>query len=72
MEYRVYIVRNSEGRIYIGLSEDVVNRVADHNEGVSKCTSWVRGRAFFIATVSGPNVMALSRVLQLLTTLSIC
>ncbi|WP_050025475.1 GIY-YIG nuclease family protein [Verrucomicrobium sp. BvORR034] len=38
MEYRVYIVRNSEGRLYIGLSEDVIVRLADHNSGVSKWT----------------------------------
>ncbi|WP_265592726.1 GIY-YIG nuclease family protein [Verrucomicrobium sp. BvORR034] len=54
----MYIVRNSEGRLYIGLSEDVIVRLADHNSGVSKWTSWARGRAFFIATVSGPNAMA--------------
>jgi predicted GIY-YIG superfamily endonuclease len=41
MEYCVYIVRNSEGRIYIGLSEDVVKRVADHNDGVS---TWTKHR----------------------------
>jgi predicted GIY-YIG superfamily endonuclease len=34
----VHIVRNSEGRMYIGLSEDVAKRVADHNSGVSTWT----------------------------------
>jgi len=34
--YRVYVIRNLEGRFYIGMSEDVAIRVAQHNEGVSK------------------------------------
>lgn len=39
VKYCVSIVRNnSKGRTYIGLSEDVVKRVVDHNDGVSKWT----------------------------------
>ncbi|WP_265592734.1 hypothetical protein [Verrucomicrobium sp. BvORR034] len=39
--YRVDIVRNSEGRMYIGLSEDVAKWVANHNSGVS---TWTKHR----------------------------
>jgi putative endonuclease len=36
--YQVYVIRNEAGRHYIGLSEDVVQRLIDHNTGVSKWT----------------------------------
>jgi putative endonuclease len=39
--YRVYVIRNSQGRFYIGFSEDSVKRLADHNSGISQ---WTRGR----------------------------
>ena len=41
MEYQVYVIQNPEGRYYIGMSEEVTRRVAQHNEGVSK---WTKGR----------------------------
>ena len=37
--YRVYVIRNSEGRLYIGLSEDVAHRLEQHNAGESKWTA---------------------------------
>ncbi len=36
--YQVYVVQNAEGRLYIGLSEDVSRRLVDHNSGISKWT----------------------------------
>ena len=36
--FRVYVIQNTEGRFYIGLSEDVNLRLAQHNDGVSKWT----------------------------------
>ncbi len=39
--YRVYVLRNTEARFYIGLSEDVLIRLRQHNEG--KC-SWTSSR----------------------------
>ena len=39
--YQVYILTNPAGRIYIGLSEGVDTRVAQHNCGVSR---WTRGK----------------------------
>ena len=34
----MYIIRNNAGRLYIGMSEDVLTRVVDHNSGVSRWT----------------------------------
>ena len=39
--YRVYILRNREGKFYIGLSDDVARRVEQHNSGQSR---WTKGR----------------------------
>jgi putative endonuclease len=39
MRYRVYVLRNSQGRHYIGLSEDVTARLAQHNAGESQWTA---------------------------------
>ncbi|MCD6050439.1 MAG: catalytic domain protein [Verrucomicrobia bacterium] len=41
MKYQVYVIQNAEGRFYIGLSEDVAQRLSDHNRGVSK---WTKSR----------------------------
>ena len=39
MEYQVYLIENSSGKRYIGLSENVEKRLSDHNAGLSKYTS---------------------------------
>ena len=39
--YQVYVIRNSAGKFYIGLSENVSRRLEQHNQGVSK---WTRHR----------------------------
>jgi len=39
--YRVYVIQNSEGNFYIGITEDVEMRLAQHNDGVSK---WTKSR----------------------------
>jgi putative endonuclease len=39
--YRVYVLKNPNGKFYIGLSEDVSKRLEQHNQGVSK---WTRNR----------------------------
>ena len=40
MTYQVDVIQNSEGRFYIGLSEDITKRLEDHNTGVSKWTKY--------------------------------
>jgi len=41
VSYRVYIIQNRERKFYIGLSDDVVRRVKQHNTGQSH---WTKGR----------------------------
>ena len=36
--YRVYVIQNSCGKFFIGMTEDLETRVAQHNSGVSKWT----------------------------------
>jgi len=39
--YRVYILRNCGGNFHVGLSDDVLRRVKQHNTGQSR---WTKGR----------------------------
>jgi predicted GIY-YIG superfamily endonuclease len=39
--YRVYVIQNPDGKFYIGFSEGVEGRLAQHNDGVSK---WTKSR----------------------------
>ena len=41
VEYRVYVIVNPLGRRYIGLSENPLFRLEQHNAGVSR---WTRGK----------------------------
>ena len=41
MAYRVYVIRNPEGKFYIGLSDDIGRRINQHNAGES---TWTRGK----------------------------
>jgi len=34
----VYVIQNSEGRFYIGMTTDLEERLLDHNNGVSNWT----------------------------------
>ena len=38
MTYRVYVIQNRDGKFYIGLSDDVEQRIEHHNIGISKWT----------------------------------
>ena len=40
-EHQVYLIENPDGRLYIGLSEDVDRRLGQHNAGESR---WTRNR----------------------------
>jgi predicted GIY-YIG superfamily endonuclease len=39
--YRVYVLRNREGQFYVGLSDDIEKRRAQHNSGGSR---WMKTR----------------------------
>ncbi len=39
--YRVYVLKNAQGRLYIGVSGDVAHRLDQHNQGLS---NWTRGK----------------------------
>jgi predicted GIY-YIG superfamily endonuclease len=39
--YQVYVIQNPAGKFYIGLSEDVAERLREHNSGISK---WTKAR----------------------------
>jgi putative endonuclease len=41
VEYKVYLLRNSTGKIYIGISIDVALRLDQHNREISK---WTKGK----------------------------
>ncbi len=41
-DYRVYVLQNSADRYYIGLSENIDVRLAQHNAGLSKWTAKYR------------------------------
>jgi predicted GIY-YIG superfamily endonuclease len=49
--YQVYVLRNPEGRFYIGLSQDVSERLTQHNSGIS---TWTRGRGPWQIVWTGP------------------
>jgi len=36
--YRVYVLQNSKGKFYVGVTEDVAKRLAQHNAGGSQWT----------------------------------
>jgi putative endonuclease len=40
--YQVYLLKNADGHRYVGLSENVVRRLAQHNAGESKWTAKYR------------------------------
>ena len=60
--YRVYVLRNAEGRRYIGMTDDVDRRLVQHNEGVSK---WTRGRGpWALEWCSTPRSLGDARALE--------
>jgi putative endonuclease len=60
--YFVYVLQNPESRCYIGLSDNVVRRVEQHNLGVSK---WTRGRGpWRLVWNKGPFTLSEARKLE--------
>jgi putative endonuclease len=41
IRYQVYVLQNPAGKFYVGLSENVALRLAQHNSGISK---WTKSR----------------------------
>ena len=41
MAYRVYVLQNPEGTFYVGVTEDVLRRLEQHNRGESR---WTKSR----------------------------
>ena len=39
--YRVYVLQNPNGKFYVGLTDDVVRRLQQYNDGESQ---WTKGR----------------------------
>jgi putative endonuclease len=63
--YRVYVIQNSEGRYYIGLSENVDKRLSDHNAGISKWTK-LRGPWALVWTGAEMDLSAARKLENLL------
>jgi len=62
--YRVYVLENRDGRFYVGVTDDVVRRVGQHNSGGSK---WTRGKGpWRLAWQSEPMSLSGARKLELL------
>jgi putative endonuclease len=62
MNYRVYVIQSSEGRFYIGLSDDVPRRLNEHNNGISK---WTQGKGpWTLAWTSETMSLSLARRLE--------
>lgn len=43
MMYWIYVIRNPEGKIYIGQTGNLVKRLADHNLGKTRYTTYIGG-----------------------------
>jgi len=60
--YWVYVLQNAKGRFYIGLSEDVIKRLDQHNCGVS---NWTRDRGpWQLVWTSDPQSLSAARKLE--------
>ena len=61
-QYCVYVLRNAKGRRYIGVTDDVVRRLNQHNEGVSR---WTRSRGpWSLEWFSSPRNLGDARALE--------
>jgi putative endonuclease len=61
--YRVYLIKNSADQRYIGLSDDVVRRLEQHNRGESKWTA--KYRPWGLVWLSEGRSLAEARQLEL-------
>ena len=58
----VYVLRNPQGRCYIGLSEDVNVRLGQHNAGLSQWTA--KFRPWTLVWTSAPLTLSDARRLE--------
>lgn len=62
ISYQVHVMQNPTGRFYIGLSENVPNRVDQPNRGVSQ---WTRHRGpWVLVWTSAPQTLSAARKLE--------
>jgi putative endonuclease len=60
--YQVYVLQNTDGKFYIGLSADVAARLSQHNAGIS---NWTRSRGpWSLVWTSGPLSLSEARELE--------
>ena len=60
--YQVYVLNNSAGQKYIGLSKDPVTRLLQHNSGASR---WTKGKGpWTIVWLSNPMNLSEARKLE--------
>ena len=60
--YWVYVLRNCEGKLYIGLTSDVSRRLGEHNAGISKWTK--KNGPWDLAWQRGPMSLTEARQLE--------
>jgi putative endonuclease len=60
--YKVYVLKNSTGKFYVGVSEDVARRLEQHNAGESEWTA--KFRPWAIAWTSDPMSLSSARRLE--------
>ena len=57
--YQVYVLKNTAGQKYIGLSKDPVTRLLQHNSGASR---WTKGKGpWTIVWLSNPMSLSEAR-----------
>ena len=60
--YWVYVLRNSTGKYYVGLTSDLVRRLDDHNCGRSRWTA--KYRPWEMIWARGPMTLTEARVME--------
>ena len=60
--YQVYVLNNTAGQKYIGLSNNPVTRLLQHNSGISR---WTKGKGpWTVVWISNPMNLTAARKLE--------
>ena len=51
--YHVYVLQNAAGKYYIGVTEDILRRVEQHNSGDSR---WTKGKGPWVLVWQSPKL----------------